>query len=68
MIAGLFFGPWGIILGPFVGAVLGEMLAGKKTKHALKAGFGSFVGFLLGNILRFTTAGFMLFYGVKEIL
>jgi hypothetical protein len=68
MIAGLFFGPWGIILGPFVGAVLGEMLSGKKTQHALKAGFGSFIGFLLGNILRFTTAGFMLFYAVKEIL
>ena len=68
MIAGLFFGPWGIIFGPFAGSVLGEMLAGKKTRHALKAGLGSFIGFLLGNVLRFTTAGFMLFYAVKAVL
>lgn len=67
-IVGLFFGPLGIIFGPFVGAVLGELLAGKNTKFALKAGFGSFIGFLAGNILRFTTAGFMLFYAVKAII
>ncbi|MGC3978708.1 MAG: DUF456 domain-containing protein [Paludibacteraceae bacterium] len=68
MIVGLFFGPWGIILGPFVGAVIGEMLSGKKTHHALKAGFGSFVGLIFGNIIKFTAAGFMLFYAVKAII
>lgn len=68
MILGLFFGPWGIILGPFVGAVLGEVFSGKDTKLALKAGFGSFIGFLLGNMVRFTAAGFMLFYAVKALI
>lgn len=68
MIVGLFLGPWGIILGPFFGAVLGELIAGKQTKHALKAGFGSFVGFLLGNVLEITVAGFLLFYAVKAVM
>lgn len=67
MIVGLFLGPWGIILGPFAGAVAGEMLAGKKTKPALKAGFGSFVGFLLGNVLELTACGLMLYYILKEV-
>ena len=67
MIVGLFFGPWGIILGPFVGAVLGEMLNGMKTQHALKAGFGSFIGFLLGNVLRVVTALSMLIFAVIEM-
>lgn len=68
MIVGLFLGPWGIVLGPFVGAVAGEMIAGKQTKHALKAGFGSFVGFLLGNVLEITVAGFLLFYALKAVI
>lgn len=68
MIVGLFLGPWGIVLGPFAGAVAGEMIAGKQTKHALKAGFGSFVGFLLGNVLEITVAGFLLFYALKAVI
>ena len=39
-ILGLFFLPWGIILGPFLGAVIGEMLGGSDLNQALKSGFG----------------------------
>jgi len=53
-IAGCFiFPPWGIILGPFVGAVLGELIiARRETGEAIKAGFGAFIGFLLGSIFK----------------
>ena len=34
-VAGLFFMPWGIILGPFLGAVIGELLGGRQTGEAL---------------------------------
>lgn len=68
IIVGLFFAPWGIILGPFAGAVLGEILAGKKTQHALKAGFGVFVGLFFNTILKLIAAGFMLFYAVEAVI
>ncbi len=51
-VAGLFFMPVGLIVGPFAGAVIGELIAGKPMSAALKAGFGSFVGFLFGTLVK----------------
>ena len=58
-IIGLFIGilapiPLGIIIGPFLGAFIGE-LAFNKTKgpQALKAAFGSFIGFITSTFLKF---------------
>lgn len=48
-IVGLFFSLPGLILGPFVGAVLGEYLARRNRDQAIKAGFGTWVGILLGT-------------------
>ncbi len=51
-IVGLFFLPWGIIVGPFVGAVLGELLGGCNKAQALKSGLGSLLGFLFGTVIK----------------
>jgi uncharacterized protein len=59
LLIGLFFGPPGIIIGPFAGAVIGELIGGKSTKVALKAGFGSFIGFLAGVLLKLVVAVWM---------
>lgn len=68
MILGLlFFPPWGIILGPFAGAVVGELIVGKKSGEALKAGFGSFVGFLGGTLLKLIASGMMAWYFFREL-
>ncbi|MFC1847079.1 DUF456 domain-containing protein [Chloroflexota bacterium] len=49
---GIFFGLWGIIFGPFVGALAGEFLAGKETKQAFGSAVGAFIGMMLGSLLK----------------
>lgn len=63
----LFLGPFGILIGPFVGAVLGELLGGKEFNLALKAGFGSFLGFLTGTILKLVYSGWVGYYIVVNL-
>lgn len=69
LVAGLFFfPPFGIIIGPFVGAVIGELTSGKDSGAALKSGFGSFVGFLTGTILKLIASGMMTWYFGKALI
>lgn len=46
----------GIIIWPFVGALVGELIHSANTRNALRAAFGSFVGFLAGTLLKFLLA------------
>lgn len=64
----LFFPPFGIIVGPFFGAVIGELIAGKDSGAALKSGFGSFVGFIAGTVLKLIASGMMTWYFFKELI
>ncbi len=69
LLAGLvFFPPFGIIIGPFAGAVIGELMAGKHSGAALKAGFGSFAGFISGVLLKLMASGMMTWYFFKTLL
>lgn len=53
-IIGLFtMGPFGLILGPLAGAVIGELLAGRKLKQAARIGLASLAGILAGNFIKF---------------
>lgn len=50
LIAGLFFPPFGLIIGPFLGAFIGELIfAPKNVNGALKSAFGSFIGFIINT-------------------
>ena len=101
LLIGLFFGLPGIIIGPFVGAVLFELIyfnfdnsitleeefvtknrvqnsTGKqknidmphhqKFKTALISGLGSFLGLLVGTILKLICCGGMIIYFIKELI
>ena len=47
-IAGLFFGIPGIIIGPFVGAVIGELTVNRDVARAGRAGVAAWIGFVIG--------------------
>lgn len=68
LLLGFFFGPWGLILGPFVGAFLGEWAQHQRSEKAWRAAWGSFVGFLLGTVLKLVMAGVMGWYLVQSFL
>jgi uncharacterized protein YqgC (DUF456 family) len=68
LIIGLFLGPPGIIIGPFIGAVVGELIFKDDIKYALKAGFGSLLGFLTGVGLKLAASLLITFYFVKALV
>ena len=64
----VFFPPWGIIIGSFLGAFIGELIYDKQNHaKALKVGFASFVAFLLGTGAKLTLSVIMLYYMIKPL-
>jgi uncharacterized protein YqgC (DUF456 family) len=63
----IFFPPLGMIIGAFLGAIIGEMVVGKPSQEALKAGWGVFVGIMFGMIIKLIASGVMTFYFIKAL-
>lgn len=51
-LAGLFFGLPGLIVGPFVGAVIGELTTHRDWKRAGRAGVAAWIGFAIGTAVK----------------
>ena len=51
-LGGLFLGLPGLILGPFVGAVAGELISHGKVEQATRAGLATWMGLLFGTLTK----------------
>ncbi len=69
LIIGVFlFPPFGIIIGPFLGALIAElMLNSDDFNKALRSGIGSLVGFLMGTGLKLGASLLMSVYFVRAL-
>ena len=67
LLAGFWLGPFGIIIGPFAGAFIGEWLAVQKADKAFRAALGSFLGFLAGTFLKLVVCGIITYYFIESM-
>ena len=67
-LAGLFFGIPGLLVGPFVGAMIGELMHGKQLAQASKVGMATWLGLIFGTGLKVAVAIAMLAIFVLALL
>jgi len=66
---GIFFALPGIILGPFIGATLFEMIGGREFQDAARAGVGAMVGLLVGAVGKLACCvAMMVLFAVNVVL
>jgi uncharacterized protein YqgC (DUF456 family) len=80
LLAGMFiFPPWGIIIGSFFGAFIGELIhdranaakdgaANSGGAKAFKVAVGSFLAFIVGSGAKLIACSMMLFYAIKALV
>jgi len=67
LVIGIFiFPPIGIIIGPFFGALFGELIRDNNLNKAFIAALGSLVGFLLGTGMKLIVSFVITYYFIKE--
>ena len=67
-IVGIFFGLPGLLIGPFLGAFAGEMIAQKNMPRAAHVGFATWLGMLVGTVIKVGIAASMLGIFVAALL
>jgi uncharacterized protein YqgC (DUF456 family) len=67
-VIGVFFVPWGLIVGPLAGALIGELIVGKKIKEAVHSGTGAVIGFFGGTLLKIVISFVMIAFFTIRLL
>ena len=58
-LVGLFFLPFGVVVGPFFGALIGESASGKNLGQASFGALGAFLGFMFGVVIKLMCCGYI---------
>lgn len=67
-VVGCWFGLLGIVLAPFLGAMIASIISGAHIKEAINHASGAFVGFFLGIVLKFINIGVIGYWFVKVLI
>ena len=67
-IVGIFMGLIGVLFMPFVGAVIGELIAQKNAKQAAKVGLATWLGLLIGTVVKLVLVFMMIGIFVATLL
>lgn len=59
-LVGMFLGIAGLLLGPFVGAVLGELASGTSVLRSAHVGVGTWLGLLFGTLVKLVISFMMI--------
>ena len=66
---GMFFGVPGLLLGPFAGALLGELASGTSVLRSAHVGIGTWLGLLFGTLVKLVISLMMLgLFGLAMLL
>ena len=57
---GLLFGVPGLLLGPFVGALIGELASGARLQRSAQVGVSAWLGLIFGTIIKLAASLMML--------
>ncbi|MGZ5242622.1 MAG: DUF456 domain-containing protein [Bacteroidia bacterium] len=69
LVAGIIaFPPLGIIVGPFAGALLAELVAGSPAKVAWSSALGTFLGFISGTLVKIALCGVMIYFFIAALV
>lgn len=58
-VVGLFFGLPGLLFGPFLGALIGELAAGRSLERSTHVGIAAWIGLIFGTVIKLTASVMM---------
>lgn len=70
LIIGILFSPFGLIsifIMPSIGAIIGEIIGGKKLLESTKIGIGNLIGVFIALTLKMILAGYMIFIFIRAL-
>jgi uncharacterized protein YqgC (DUF456 family) len=55
-VVGLFFGLGGVLVGPFLGALVGELASGSSVTRSTGIGLSTWIGLIFGTLVKLVTS------------